>query len=256
MLPETRLDPGLCAGDRIHALNKGEDALTEYRFNTQKIQHLFCETCGVESFARGGDAGRTPMVAVNVRCLAGVEPTELSSTLLRRAFALGMTMVAIAVEPGQDETREAVLRGLSGHNQSKVGPRNPKPLTISLRDESGAIVGGLVGELKWEWLYVDLLWIDERPSRRRLARRWWRRPSRRRASMVRAASISRTMSIQAPELLSAPGLSRMRPDGGLSRGRSNACIISRRRYEHLQPQARPAQGSAGRAAEARHFGRR
>lgn len=70
-------------------------------------------------------------------------------------------MVAIAVELSQDETRAAVLRGLSGHNQSKVGPRNSKPVTISLRDDSGEIVGGLVGELKWEWLYVDLLWIDE-----------------------------------------------------------------------------------------------
>ena len=70
-------------------------------------------------------------------------------------------MVAIAVEPEQDETRAAVLRGLSAHNQERVGPRNTKPLAISLRDENGDIVGGLVGELKWEWLYVDLLWIDE-----------------------------------------------------------------------------------------------
>ena len=29
-------------------LTKGEDALSEYRFNSQKIQHLFCETCGME----------------------------------------------------------------------------------------------------------------------------------------------------------------------------------------------------------------
>jgi hypothetical protein len=62
-------------------LDKGEDALTEYRFNTQKIQHLFCETCGIESFARGSMPDGTPMVAVNVRCLSGVEPTELEPTL-------------------------------------------------------------------------------------------------------------------------------------------------------------------------------
>ena len=61
-------------------LTKGEDALTEYRFHTQKIQHLFCETCGIESFARGAMPDGTPMVAVNVRCLAGVEPGELSPT--------------------------------------------------------------------------------------------------------------------------------------------------------------------------------
>ena len=62
-------------------LTKGEDALTEYRFNSQKVQHLFCESCGIESFARGTMPDGTATVAVNVRCLSGIEPTELQSTL-------------------------------------------------------------------------------------------------------------------------------------------------------------------------------
>jgi hypothetical protein len=61
-------------------LTRGEDALTEYRFNTQKIQHLFCESCGIESFARGETPDGSQMVAINARCLAGVEPAELNST--------------------------------------------------------------------------------------------------------------------------------------------------------------------------------
>ena len=63
------------------SLKSGEDALTEYRFNTGKIQHLFCETCGIESFARGAMPDGTPTVAINVRCLAGVEPGELQPTM-------------------------------------------------------------------------------------------------------------------------------------------------------------------------------
>lgn len=63
------------------SLDKGEEALTEYRFHTQKIQHLFCATCGIESFARAAAPDGTPTVAVNVRCLSGVEPTELEPTL-------------------------------------------------------------------------------------------------------------------------------------------------------------------------------
>lgn len=70
-------------------------------------------------------------------------------------------MATIQREPDYAETREAVLRGLSAHNEARVGPRNTQPLAISLRDEGGAMIGGLVGELKWEWLYVDLFWIDE-----------------------------------------------------------------------------------------------
>jgi hypothetical protein len=54
-------------------LQKGEDALTEYRFNTHQIQHLFCKTCGIESFARGARPDGTKMVAINVRCLDEVD---------------------------------------------------------------------------------------------------------------------------------------------------------------------------------------
>jgi ribosomal protein S18 acetylase RimI-like enzyme len=71
-------------------------------------------------------------------------------------------MASIHREVDVAETREAVLRGLSSYNAARVGPRNSVPLALSLRDETGAIVGGLLGELKWEWLYVELLWIDER----------------------------------------------------------------------------------------------
>ena len=57
-------------------LKKGREALNEYRFNKQAIAHLFCRTCGVQSFGEGkGPSGA--MVAVNVRCLTGVDPDGL-----------------------------------------------------------------------------------------------------------------------------------------------------------------------------------
>jgi hypothetical protein len=57
-------------------LEKGEDSLTDYQFGKQNIHHLFCKVCGVRSFARGqGPSG--PMVAINTRCLDGVDATTL-----------------------------------------------------------------------------------------------------------------------------------------------------------------------------------
>jgi hypothetical protein len=56
----------------------GEDSLVDYRFNTGRIQHLFCRNCGIEPFGRGQNRDGTAMVSVNVRCLDGVDLTQLS----------------------------------------------------------------------------------------------------------------------------------------------------------------------------------
>lgn len=62
-------------------LISGEDNLTEYRFNKKVISHLFCKTCGVQSFGRG-EGKEGPTVAINVRCLDGVELENLTVTPL------------------------------------------------------------------------------------------------------------------------------------------------------------------------------
>ncbi|HEY0193218.1 MAG TPA: GFA family protein [Kofleriaceae bacterium] len=58
-------------------LDQGQDSLTDYLFNKEKIHHLFCKTCGIKSFARGVGQGGAEMIAVNVRCLAGVDPAKV-----------------------------------------------------------------------------------------------------------------------------------------------------------------------------------
>jgi hypothetical protein len=55
----------------------GEDAQTRFEFNTHKIEHLFCSTCGVQSFSRGRNPKGDEMVAINVRCLDGVDAWSL-----------------------------------------------------------------------------------------------------------------------------------------------------------------------------------
>jgi hypothetical protein len=55
-------------------LLRGEDVLTEYRFNTGTARHLFCSVCGIKSFyvPRSNPDG----YSVNLRCLRGVEAGE------------------------------------------------------------------------------------------------------------------------------------------------------------------------------------
>ncbi len=60
-------------------LRSGADAVTEFRFASNTIRHLFCRTCGVESYAEGQKPDGTAVMAVNVNCLEGVEPRALKS---------------------------------------------------------------------------------------------------------------------------------------------------------------------------------
>ncbi|HEY6177764.1 MAG TPA: GFA family protein [Kofleriaceae bacterium] len=62
--------------EKFH-LEKGSDSLTDYQFNKHVIHHVFCKVCGIKSFARGVGPGGKQMAAINVRCLEGVEPSQL-----------------------------------------------------------------------------------------------------------------------------------------------------------------------------------
>lgn len=58
----------------------------------------------------------------------------------------------------------AIREGLLAHNNGLIGDGARLPLCLLERDEAGAVVGGLVGEVALRWLYVDKFWID--PARR------------------------------------------------------------------------------------------
>jgi hypothetical protein len=60
-------------------LLRGQENLTEYLFNKQVIRHTFCKTCGIEGFAFAPAPDGTPMAAVNVNVLDGVDPRDVAS---------------------------------------------------------------------------------------------------------------------------------------------------------------------------------
>jgi hypothetical protein len=58
-------------------LLSGEGQMANFQFNKHVINHYFCPTCGIQSFAGGKGPGGQDMVMVNVRCLGGVDVDSL-----------------------------------------------------------------------------------------------------------------------------------------------------------------------------------
>ncbi len=63
-------------GSALH-LRTPEENLATYTFNTHRIKHHFCPTCGCAPFGLGKNHKGEPMVAVNLRCLQNLDIAAL-----------------------------------------------------------------------------------------------------------------------------------------------------------------------------------
>jgi GNAT superfamily N-acetyltransferase len=77
------------------------------------------------------------------------------------------TRLRVSVEP--DAARadvETVRNGLRAFNVARIGAPDEVATQVFLRDAAGQVVGGLLGEIRWRWLYVAKLWVaDEQRGR-------------------------------------------------------------------------------------------
>lgn len=67
----------------------------------------------------------------------------------------------VPVEKPEESAWGIIGRGLSAFNISNVGENKFDRLCYAIQDEDEKIVGGILGEIYWGWLYVDLLWVEE-----------------------------------------------------------------------------------------------
>jgi hypothetical protein len=59
-------------------LKTPRDDMKSYRFNKHVIDHHFCPECGIAPFSEGNDPKGNKMVAVNLRCVEGIDPRALN----------------------------------------------------------------------------------------------------------------------------------------------------------------------------------
>lgn len=56
---------------------QGADMLTDYQFGKQHLHHTFCRACGVRGFSNGKGTDGVESVAINLRCIVGLDATTL-----------------------------------------------------------------------------------------------------------------------------------------------------------------------------------
>lgn len=70
-------------------------------------------------------------------------------------------MATVQVEKTYAKARNAILKGLVAYNRSQIGRRKWKRIAVSVRNDDGIIVGGVTGEVWADWLFVQLMWLDD-----------------------------------------------------------------------------------------------
>jgi GNAT superfamily N-acetyltransferase len=89
---------------------------------------------------------------------------------LAKSMAGATPDLVVSLEPEPAESaRAAILDGLRAYNRQHAEAPDFQALVLAVRD-GNSVVGGLVGETGWRWLYVDL-WVADRYRGRGLGRR-------------------------------------------------------------------------------------
>ena len=64
-------------------------------------------------------------------------------------------------EKPEDSAWGIVGHGVARYNKEQAGENHFKRLCYVLKDPDGEIVGGVIAEVYWDWLYIDLLWVKD-----------------------------------------------------------------------------------------------
>jgi GNAT superfamily N-acetyltransferase len=78
--------------------------------------------------------------------------------------------LAVTAAPSPEDLA-TIGAGLTAFNEQDAGPANRIALAVLVRDDAGAVVGGISGYTAWGWLYIQWLWLAETSRGQGLATR-------------------------------------------------------------------------------------
>ncbi len=60
-----------------------------------------------------------------------------------------------------DEAWGIIGRGINDYNNQQAGDQNTQTICFVLQGPGQEIAGGVIAQIYWDWLYVDLMWLKE-----------------------------------------------------------------------------------------------
>ncbi|MBB1384106.1 GNAT family N-acetyltransferase [Pseudoalteromonas sp. SG45-5] len=62
--------------------------------------------------------------------------------------------------PPEEADFEALKAGLTAFNESFTGIVFREKVSAFVKDDSNKIFGGILGEINWDWMHIQGLWVD------------------------------------------------------------------------------------------------
>ena len=132
-----------------------------------------------------------------------------------------MTGFTLALSDTADSALQAVISdGLSSYNGEMGGARDRKPLTIAIKGEDGAPIGGLLGRTSMGLLFIDLFYLPKELRRSGLGSHILKMAEDEARARGCSASVLYTVSFQAPDFYKRHGwtvMGEVAPSSGAAR---------------------------------------
>jgi GNAT superfamily N-acetyltransferase len=67
----------------------------------------------------------------------------------------------VYIEKPEESAWGIIGQGVHEHNMQEAGDLNFQRICFVLQTPDQEILGGVIGEIYWEWFYLDLMWIQD-----------------------------------------------------------------------------------------------